>query len=195
MADYKFYAFFTASKTGKTGLTVTVDVRNSAGTLVVTDGSASAIGGGLYGYTHTSATADDYTAVFKTADSTVDAQHVPSLVPVQLPRIDAAVSSRADATDYTTTRAAKLDNLDIAISTRMTLGAGGTPKVYTLTDGTNPIADADVWVTTDTAGANVIASGRTDSFGQVTFMLDSGTCYIWRQKSGWDFINPDTEVV
>ena len=171
MADYKFYAFFTASKTGKTGLTVTVDVRNSAGVLVVTGGSATEIGGGLYTYTHTTDTADDYTAVFKTLDSTVDAQHVPSLVPVQLPRIDAAVS------------------------TRTTLGAGGTSKVYTLTDGTNPIADADVWVTTDSAGANVIASGRTDAFGQVTFMLDSGTYYIWRKKSGWDFINPDTEVV
>ena len=173
MADYKFYAFFTASKIGKTGLTVTVDVRNSAGTLQVTDGSATEIGGGLYTYTHISATEDDYTAVFKTADGTVDAQHMPSLVPVQLPRIDAAVSTRA------------------------TLGVSGTAKTYTLTDSSSglPIADADVWVTTDSAGANVIASGKTDQNGQVTFYLDAGTVYIWRQKSGYNFTNPDTEVV
>ena len=77
MADYKFYAFFTASKVGKTGLTVTADIRNSAGTLQVTDGSATEIGSGLYIYTYTSATEDDYTAGFKTADTSVDAQHVP----------------------------------------------------------------------------------------------------------------------
>lgn len=171
MADYKFYAFFTASKVGKISLSVTVDIRNSAGTLVVTGGSAAEIGGGLYRYTYTTATADDYTAVFKTSDGTVDAQHVPSLVPVQLPR------------------------LDVLVSTRTTLGAGGTPKVYTLTDGVNPIADASVWVTTDSAGANIIASGNTNAYGQVTFMLDTGTVYIWRQKAGWNFTNPDMEVV
>jgi hypothetical protein len=80
MADYVFYGFFVASKVGKTGLTVTADVFNAAGTQVVADGAASAVGGGLYRYTHTSATASDYLAVFKTADTTVDAQHVPALV-------------------------------------------------------------------------------------------------------------------
>lgn len=77
------------------------------------------------------------------------------------------------------------------------LGAGAIPFTYTLTssgDG-SPIADADVWVTSDSAGSNLLASGRTDQNGVVTFYLDSGTVYVWRQKSGWDFTNPDTEVV
>jgi len=52
-----------------------------------------------------------------------------------------------------------------------------------------------VWVTTDLPGTNVIASGRTDAAGVVAFYLDAGTVYVWRQKSGWDFTNPDTEVV
>jgi hypothetical protein len=78
-------------------------------------------------------------------------------------------------------------------------GAGTTAVTYTLTSSVAPnppIADADIWVTTDVAGTNIIASGQTDAAGQVTFYLDSGsTVYIWRQKSGWDFTNPDTEVV
>ena len=77
-----FYAFFSESKLGKTGLTVTVDVRNPAGTLVVTAGSAVEVGGGLYKYTLSSAsviTEGEYTAVFKTTTTSVDLQHIPAL--------------------------------------------------------------------------------------------------------------------
>jgi len=77
------------------------------------------------------------------------------------------------------------------------LGMGAIDFTYTLTNSEDglPIADADIWVTTDEAGTNVIATGRTDQNGQVTFYLDAGTVYVWRQKSGWDFVNPDVEVV
>lgn len=76
-------------------------------------------------------------------------------------------------------------------------GAGATEFTYTLTEtGTgDPIADADVWATSDVSGEDVLASGRTNSSGQVTFYLDSGTTYFWRQKNGWNFTNPDTESV
>jgi hypothetical protein len=77
-------------------------------------------------------------------------------------------------------------------------GGGANAWTYTLTSTVlpnQPIADADVWVTTDVAGTNVVASGKTDALGVVTFYLDSGTIYVWRQKSGWSFTNPDTEVV
>jgi len=76
-------------------------------------------------------------------------------------------------------------------------GAGAITFVYTLTDGEggDPIGDADVWATTDEAGTNVVASGKTDQYGKVTFYLDEGTIYIWRQKSGWIGTNPDEEVV
>jgi hypothetical protein len=76
-----FYAFFTAARQGKTGLTVTVDVRRGT-TLVVTAAVATEVGGGLYRYTLGSGntgTAESYAAVFKTTDATVDQQHVPSL--------------------------------------------------------------------------------------------------------------------
>ncbi|HEX8309932.1 MAG TPA: hypothetical protein VF614_01365 [Chthoniobacteraceae bacterium] len=76
-----FHAFFTESKIGKSGLTVTIDVYRGA-TLVVTAGSATAIGGGLYSYTLASGsvtTEAGYTAIFKTATTTVDQQHIPAL--------------------------------------------------------------------------------------------------------------------
>lgn len=81
--DVKFLAFFIASKVGKTGLAdVTVDVYNPAGSEIVTGGSASEVGDGLYSYTLTAnlvATMGEYPAVFKTADATVDQQHIPAL--------------------------------------------------------------------------------------------------------------------
>jgi len=76
-------------------------------------------------------------------------------------------------------------------------GAGAITWVYTLTDADtgNPISEADVWITTDEAGNNVIASGKTDAYGKVTFYLDAGEIFVWRQRSGYDFVNPDVEVV
>ena len=75
--------------------------------------------------------------------------------------------------------------------------AGAITWVYTLTDAdTGALIDgAAVWVTTDSAGTDVIASGMTDDSGQVTFYLDAGTRYVWRSRAGYNFTNPDVEVV
>jgi hypothetical protein len=76
-------------------------------------------------------------------------------------------------------------------------GAGAIAFTYTLTSSVDgsPIVDADVWVTADAAGNTILASGRTDSNGEVTFYLDPGTVYVWRQKPGWNFDNPDVETI
>lgn len=76
-------------------------------------------------------------------------------------------------------------------------GSGGQAWTYTLTNeiDATPIASASVWVTSDANGINVLASGETDASGQVTFYLDTGTIYVWRQKLGWAFNNPDIESV
>jgi hypothetical protein len=42
---------------------------------------------------------------------------------------------------------------------------------------------------------NLVASAVTDTFGVATFQLDAGTYYFKRSKAGWNFTNPDTEVV
>lgn len=139
----KFVAFYTASKTGKTGLTVTVDLYDPSGSQIVTGASATAIGGGLYAYTlSTNNSAEgEYAAVFKTTDSTVDSQHIPSLWVLGragVENLDAATSSRLASSAYTAPTAAptvtairqemdsnstKLSNLDAAVSTRSTLTA------------------------------------------------------------------------
>lgn len=87
--------------------------------------------------------------------------------------------------------------IDAKVGSRTALQAGAIEKVYTVRDEDSglPIADVDVWVTTGEEGANMIASGKTDADGEVTFYLDAGTVHIWRQKSGYNFDNPDTEVV
>jgi hypothetical protein len=102
----KFLAFFTASKQGKTGLTVTVDIYNPSGSQIVTAGSATAIGGGLYAYTLTSnnSSEGEYAAIFKTTDATVDAQHIPSLWVLGragVENLDAATSTRLASSAYT----------------------------------------------------------------------------------------------
>jgi hypothetical protein len=88
--------------------------------------------------------------------------------------------------------------LDQKISlTNASPGAGAIQFTYTLTEAGSgdPIPDADVWATSDSAGTTVLASGRTDVSGEVTFYLDAGTVYIWRQKAGWDFVNPQVGSV
>lgn len=97
----RFFAFFTESKEGKTGLTVTIDVYNPAGTKIVTGGSASAIGDGLYYYdlaSTSTTTAGGFTAVFKTTATTVDQKHIPALWTIGtdwVERIDETVSEVA----------------------------------------------------------------------------------------------------
>ena len=73
------------------------------------------------------------------------------------------------------------------------IGAGADTVTLTLTTALDsPIADADVWISTDEAGNNIVAGTRqTNSAGQVTFRLDAGvTYYRWAQKDGINFTNP-----
>lgn len=86
MADLLFYAMYTTSKTGTTGLTVTIDIhritRSSGATSeVVTGGSATELGDGIYLYRLAGANPElyDYIAIFKTATTTVDQRDIPAL--------------------------------------------------------------------------------------------------------------------
>ena len=71
------------------------------------------------------------------------------------------------------------------------VGPGASSNTMTInnTDTGLPVADADVWISTDAAGNNFVAGTlQTNSSGQVTFLLDSGvTYYLWAQKDG---VNP-----
>ena len=77
-------------------------------------------------------------------------------------------------------------------------GSGAVTFTYTVyeDDESTPLAGVDVWVCTDEAGSNVVAGTVvTDVSGEAIFYLDAATYYFFRQKPGWNFTNPDTEVV
>jgi len=83
------------------------------------------------------------------------------------------------------------------LATTLPAGTGTTAMTYTVLDEeSQPIEGVSVWVSSDEAGAVIVALGTTNGSGKVTFMLnDSTTYYLWRQKAGYNFTNPDVEVV
>jgi len=154
--------------TGKTGLTPTVTLSKNGAAFAAAAGAVTEISSGWYSL----------------AGNATDRNTLGEL-------LVHAVASGADPFDI---QYAIVDYDPFAGVT--TLGAGAISWTYNLKDGDgNPLSDADIWVTTDALGVNVVASGKTDIFGNVTFWLDSGTYYIWGQKAGYNFDNPDTEVV
>ena len=76
-------------------------------------------------------------------------------------------------------------------------GAGAISSTLTLMDsGGTPVANAEVWVTTDPAGTNVVAGRQsTGDLGQVTVFLDAGDYYRWAVKAGMNFANPQVFTV
>jgi hypothetical protein len=213
-----FYAFFVASAVGATGLTVTVDIYKN-GSSLSTANAATAVGGGLYSYTLSSGSVDAegmYAAIFKTS-GTADQKHIPSLWVVGkggVEYLDATVSSRNATTPPTVAAIrgemdANSTRLDAAVSTRATpaqvttivaaISGGGGSVEYTenvTDDSDDPLDGVSVTVRTTTDSTDVpTASGTTDAFGNVTFMLDPGTYYVWAQRAGHNFTNPSTIVV
>ncbi len=76
-------------------------------------------------------------------------------------------------------------------------GSGALSCTWTQKDdGDQPMDNVQVWITTDEAGTNVVAGTLiTDASGEVTFMLDAGTYYVWRERGGYNFTNPQTWTV
>lgn len=173
---YKFKAAYTKLGIGTAPSSAPVcTVVDSSDNILANAQASTALANltGVYLYSYTGAAGLDLVALFHTTDSSMDQQDLYSYT-----------------SDLITT------NLDAKVSLRSTLGVGAITWTYNLVDNLAvPIADATVWVTSDLAGTNVIASGITDALGNVSFYLDAGTVYIWCQKSGYNFTNPDTEVV
>jgi len=219
-----FYAFFVASKQGVTGITVTVDVwrvnTSASPTQVVTAGSATAVGGGLYLYQLASASVTvegEYIAIFKTTSSTPDQQEIPAIWVVSkagTEYLDASVASRLPTASYTAPSSVTslqadvttiLGRTDVATSTRLAssayapaTGSGSSTYVVTILqpDGLTAIEGCAVWISTDSAGATVVAGTLyTSAAGVATFTIDPGAYYLWRQLGGWNFSNPTAITV
>lgn len=115
-ASVIFYAHYIASKVGSTGLTVTVDVwevaRDGTATEIVSGGSATEIGDGLYRYLLAAGSVDaaaEYIATFKTSDGTVDQRDIPAIWVIDRPtyadNIMSAIWSEALPGTYTSAQA------------------------------------------------------------------------------------------
>ena len=219
-----FYAFYVASKQGVASLTVTVDVwrinTSASPTQVVTAGSATAVGGGLYLYQLASASVTvegEYVAIFKTASTTPDQQEIPAIWVVSkagTEYLDASVASRLPTASYTAPSSVTslqadvttiLGRTDVATSTRLAssayapaTGSGSSTYVVTILqpDGLTAIEGCAVWISTDSAGATVVAGTLyTSAAGVATFTIDPGAYYLWRQLGGWNFSNPTAITV
>jgi hypothetical protein len=78
------------------------------------------------------------------------------------------------------------DSLEAALDSQDHGGTGADAVTINLDAAGDDLADADVWISNDSAGTNVIAGTlQSDSNGNVTFQLDAGnTYYLWVQKDG-----------
>ncbi len=82
-----------------------------------------------------------------------------------------------------------------AAATSSSLGAGAFAKTVNIKDASNnPVDGAEVWVSTDSAGSNVVASGTTDSAGNIIFMLDVGSYFVFSQRAGINFPTTGTAL-
>lgn len=73
------------------------------------------------------------------------------------------------------------------------VGPGGSAYTATVerSDTSAPIAGASLWITTDQAGANVIAGTlSTNAQGAATFQLQAGGYFLWTYAQGFNATNP-----
>jgi len=178
-------AYFSEYGTPKTGLSATITIYDVSDSSVVINAAAmTEMANGFYTY------------VFAAIDTSKEYTAICDSVTLTGPERYAVVGFSSLSIET------KVDTIDtvvdaIKLKTDTLGGAGAITYTYTVTDSVtgNPIDGVAVWVTTDSAGANTIATGTTNDSGVATFYLDAGTKYFWRSRSGYNFDNPDTEVV
>lgn len=88
-------------------------------------------------------------------------------------------------------------NLEYVVVNRTILAQ---PRTYTVDDGANPIAGAEVWIGTSSSQDSIFWYGTTDTLGVARDTagnmpyLAPGTYYFWVLADGYTFTLPDTEV-
>lgn len=148
------------------------------------------------------------TTVKTATDLETDTTDIQARIPAALVsgRIDASVG--AVATGAITAAAIAADAIgaselaadavaEIAAAISGATGSGAISYTVTVNDeSAQPLDGVEVWITSDSAGTTVVAGTlNTNAAGQVTFMLDAGTYYLWRQLSRYNFTNPLTITV
>jgi len=199
-------AYFSEYGTPKTGLSATITIYDVSDSSVVINAAAmTEMANGFYTYVFAAIdTSKEYTAICDSVTLTGPERYaVLGFSSLATETKQDIIDTNVDTINSNVVSIeTKVDTIDtvvdaIKLKTDTLGGAGAITYTYTVTDSVtgNPIDGVAVWVTTDSAGANTIASGTTDDSGVVTFYLDAGTKYFWRSRSGYNFTNPDTEVV
>ena len=210
MADIVFVGQFIASKTGKTGLSPTVDVdrytiSDGTRTALVTAGSTIEGRRGLYHYRLASADLSlyQYVATFITADATVDQQEIAALglvVPDALTssRLAPATAGRTldvdangvSAVNVTLWKGDAPADLDASGNVYAVTGATGTYSYSnTVDDGSGNLLDGVyIILATDAGFTNLIYSTYTSASGAFTVYSDTaGTHYLRLDLAGYRF--------
>jgi hypothetical protein len=167
----------------------TISVADSNNNLLVNAAATTArsVLTGVFDYSYSGADGLNLIGLWTTSDTTVDQQdlHSHPYDAVILKAIaDLPTAAEIDTQLSGTHGAGTWGN-----------GSGSTSTTVTVNDGVNPIDGVDVWISTDSAGTNVVARGSTGALGTVVFMLDAGTYYAWKQLAGYDFTNPQSFTV
>jgi len=189
-----FFSYFVASKVGCGGLTVTVDVwkhltSTNASSQIITAGSATEVGGGLYRYQLSSASVTgegEYICIFKTSSATPDQKEIPSIWCVQKSGseyLDAAVTSRGSASDVVAIKTPVVAYLDAGVSSRLA-PAGITSLQADVTAIKTPVvANIDATISSRLAAGNVTIAGYASGQDPATLVWAAST----RTLSGFGF--------
>ncbi|MHB0913936.1 MAG: hypothetical protein ACYC2Y_10925 [Armatimonadota bacterium] len=165
--DFPFYM-------GQTGLTVTVRLSKDGAALASAAGAVSELSFGWYKVALTAADTDAAAlGIHASADG-----------------VQPYAQTLITEGDYTAARAAYLD---AAVSSRVSAGPGGAQRYVDLKAGSgSPVIGAQVWLTSDAEGADVVGGAyTTDDAGRVAVMVDVGaTYYVWCDSASADFTNP-----
>jgi len=166
--------------------TILADLRYAIGAILTETAGAGKVAGAV------SMLFDVVTPALKASDAMRGTDGANTVAPATPANVTAAVASIKGADgDTLKTLSDQIDGIGGS------MGAGAASVTVTLHDDHGaPIADADVWITNDAAGLNVVAGTlQTNSLGSVTFMLDAGvTYYRFAQKDGFMFSNPTSFV-
>ncbi|HOL44380.1 MAG TPA: hypothetical protein PK659_09030 [Methanothrix sp.] len=181
-----------------TGNTVTINIYKlgtNGATLVVSGGSCTEIGStGFFYYVLDVEPVDDFETYLwvmsngsTTAYGTVDINGYAAT-----PEMIAYAVWEEQKDNHTSlgTYGYILDKRISEVPTHLGIGTAYCTYNLTLSDNGLPISNARVVVSTDSTGMNLVASGVTDTYGNVGFYLDPGVVYMWRYKAGVNFVNP-----
>jgi hypothetical protein len=188
---YRAWFAFVASKVGKAGLTVTVDVVDESGNVSAGHSASAGAVDGMYYYDFTVDAAGVWTYVGKTTDATVDAQHVFGAVIVEaaltaaraanLDNLDAAISDVPTASQIAQ---AVWDVLTSALTTAGSVGAYLLSKLGILTSGTTP-----------TVRSPVASSLAVETFSGDDYYDADGRALVWSSLDCADLTDPSDATI